>query len=159
MRCFPCAPWSAEAICKLYICVHKTSFTSSSVGKWHMGMILIANMMGGNLVVWILFEYCVILDGIFWIGVTQVGLLWVGIFWVGIFQVGVILRGNFPRWEFSEWELSGGNHPGGNFPSTEFIVFSLLHWKHMYIFVICTHICWYKFYVLDIYYSASYKLS
>ena len=138
MRCFPCAPWPAEAICKLYVCVHKATFTSSSVGKWHVGMILMANMMGGNLAVWILFEYCTILDGIFWIEVIQVGLFWVGIFWVRIVQVGVIrggvfrvgivcvgviLGGNFPGgsypgWEFSGWELSGGNHPGGSFPST-----------------------------------------
>ena len=141
MRCFPCAPWSAKAICKLYVCVHKATFTSSSVGKWHVGMILMANMMGGNLAVWILFEYCTILNGIFWIGVIRVGLFWVGIFrvgiilgenfpgencpgwelsWVGIFRVGVILGRNFPGWEFSGWELSGGNHPGSNFPGGNF---------------------------------------
>ena len=110
MRCFPCAPWSAKAICKLYVCVHKATFTSSSVGKWHVGMILMANMMGGNLAVWILFEYCTILDGIFWIEVIQVGLFWVGIFRVRIVQVGVIRGENFP----------GGNCLGGSYPGWEF---------------------------------------
>ena len=110
MRCFPCAPWPAEAICKLYVCVHKATFTSSSVGKWHVGMILMANMMGGNLAVWILFEYCTILDGIFWIEVIQVGLFWVGIFRVRIVQVGVIRGENFP----------GGNCLGGSYPGWEF---------------------------------------
>ena len=115
MRCFPCAPWSAKAICKLYVCVHKATFTSSSVGKWHVGMILMANMMGGNLAVWILFEYCTILNRIFWIGVIQVGLFWVGIFRMGIVRLGVILGGNFPG-----GNCPGGSYPGGSYPGWEF---------------------------------------
>ena len=38
----------------LYVCMLQDIFTSSSVGKWRVGMVLMANMMGGNLPCWIL---------------------------------------------------------------------------------------------------------
>ena len=113
---FPCAPWSAKAIGKLYFCVHKATFTSSSAGKWHVGMIIMASMMGGNLAVWILCECCTILDGVFWIEVIQVGLFWVGIFWVRIVQVGVNRGGVFRVGIVCVRVIQGGNFLGGNFP-------------------------------------------
>ena len=106
----------AEAICNLYVCVHQVTFTSSSVEKWRVEMIINGKQEEWKFselnIVWV----GTILDWIFWIGVIRVGNLWVGIFRMGIVRVEVILGGNFPRWEFSGWELAGGNHPGGNFP-------------------------------------------
>ena len=47
----------AEAIRNLYVCVHQVTFTSSSVEKWRVEMILMANKKSGNLVSWILFGW------------------------------------------------------------------------------------------------------
>ena len=40
-----------------YVCVLQASFTSSSVGKQCVGMIITANMMNGDLLGWILFGW------------------------------------------------------------------------------------------------------
>ena len=93
----------AEAICNLYVCVHQVTFTSSSVEKWRVEMIINGKQEEWKFselnIVWV----GTILDWIFWIGVIRVGNLWVGIFRMGIVRVGVILGGNFP----------GGNWPVG----------------------------------------------
>ena len=119
---FPLRSWSGEATCKLYVCVHKATFTSSSIGKWHVGMILMAYMMGGNLAAWILLQYFTILYGIFWIGIIQVGLF------CGNFPGGNCPGRSYPGWEFSGWELSGsefswvGIFLDGNFPDVNYPV-------------------------------------
>ena len=84
----------------------RTSFTLSSVGKWRVQMIIIAERMSGNLPDWILLGVNYIIQNfLHW---NNLG--------------GNFLGDNYPGWEFSGWEffwvkkLLSGSIPAGNCP-------------------------------------------
>ena len=91
----------------LYVCMLQTIFTSSSVGKWRVQMIIIAKRMSGNLPNWIL------LGGNY---IIQNFLDWNNL-------CRNFLRDNYLEWGFSGWEffwmkkLLSGSIPAGNYPA------------------------------------------